>query len=272
MEIKQATTVDEVIQFLDEIIEHSKLEQKASGLFATFYREVTIKIKEGIINGEFQDGTRIEKLDVIFANRYLKAYYLHQSNQEPSACWEFTFQKTEVFWPIVLQHLLLGINAHINLDLGIACASVSNKENIGDLKSDFDKINAILGDLVESVEKCLTVIWPTLTILLKLSGKLDNFLIDFSMKTARDGAWKFANEFVLLPENQRDAEIHQRDLKITQIALLVSNPGYFVSGVFKIIRLFEKGTVAQKIIDLSKVNHYEPKVHQFDWQTETARL
>lgn len=253
MEIKQATTIDDVIQFLDEIIEKSKLEQKASGLFATLYRRVTLQIKEGITKGEFQDSARMEKLDVIFANRYLKAYYLHESNQEPSDCWELAFQKADAFWPIVLQHLLLGINAHINLDLGIACASVSTKENITDLKSDFDKINAILADLVESVEKCLAVIWPTLTILLQLSGKIDNFFIDFSMKTARDGAWKFANEFVLLPENQRDAEIHERDLKITKIALLISNPGYFVSGIFKIIRLFEKGTVAQKIIDLSKI-------------------
>jgi len=70
------------------------------------------------------------------------------------------------------------------------------------------------------------------------------------MKTARDGAWKFANEFVALPENQREACIQERDLKITKIARLISNPGFLVSSVFKFIRLFEKGTVAQKIIDL----------------------
>jgi hypothetical protein len=253
MEIKQATTIDEVIQFLNEIIEQSKLEQKASGLFATLYREVTIKIKEGIANGEFQDGQRMEKLDVIFANRYLKAYYLYFANEKPTECWGFAFQKTEDYWPIVLQHLLLGINAHINLDLGIACASVSTSDNIADLKSDFDKINSILSNLVESVEKCLAVIWPTLTIILKLSGKIDNFFIDFSMKTARDGAWKFANEFVVIPENRREVAIDERDSKITKIALLVSNPGYFAGNAFKIIRLFERGTVARKIIDLNRM-------------------
>ena len=42
---------------------------------------------------------------------------------------------------------------------------------------------------------------------------------------------------------------HERDVRITEIARLVSNPGYFVSAVFKFIRLFERGTVAQKIID-----------------------
>jgi hypothetical protein len=138
----------------------------------------------------------------------------------------------------------------VNLDLGIACAEVSTVEDIEDLRSDFDQINAILSSLVAHVEKCLIKIWPTLTIILKLSGKIDNFFIDFSMKTARDGAWKFANEFVAIQENQREACIELRDRRITEIARLVSNPGYFVSTVFKFIRLFEKGDIAQKIIDL----------------------
>ncbi|CAA9200067.1 DUF5995 family protein [Flavobacterium collinsii] len=250
MNIKQATTIDEVIQLLDEIIALSKIEQSAIGLFATLYREVTVKVKEGIQNGSFQNGERMEKLDVIFANRYLKAYYQYKAKEKPSECWGFAFEQAEKFWPIVLQHLLLGMNAHINLDLGIAAAEISTVEDIADLKADFDKINTILSSLVGSVEKCLIKIWPTLTWILKVTGKVDTFFIDFSMETARDGAWKFANEFVAVPEDKRESCTHERDVRITQIARLVSNPGYFVSAVFKFIRLFERGTVAQKIIDM----------------------
>ncbi|MBF4516332.1 hypothetical protein IRZ71_08260 [Flavobacterium sp. ANB] len=250
MNIKQANTINEVIQLLDEIIEKSKVEQSAIGLFATLYREVTVRVKEGIHDGSFQNGERMEKLDVIFANRYLKAYYQYQAKEKPSECWGFAFEQAEDFWPIVLQHLLLGINAHVNLDLGIASAQVSTIEDIGDLKSDFDQINAILSNLVGGVEKCLIKIWPTLTWVLKVTGKIDNFFIDFSMETARNGAWKFANEFVAVPENEREACTQLRDQRITEIARLVSNPGYFVSAVFKFIRLFERGTVAQKIIDM----------------------
>ncbi|MFD2938763.1 DUF5995 family protein [Flavobacterium notoginsengisoli] len=250
MSVKQASTINEVIQILDEIIETSKLEQSALGLFAMLYREVTVRIKQGIIEGSFQNGERMEKLDVIFANRYIEAYYQYKAKEKPSECWAFSFEQAEKFWPIVIQHLLLGMNAHINLDLGIAAAQVSTAENIGNLKADFDKINSILSSLVKGVEKCLIKIWPTLTVLLKLAGKADTFFIDFSMETARNGAWKFANEFVILPENQTQGCIEERDKKITEIARLVSNPGYYVSAIFKFIRLFEKGTVAQKIIDL----------------------
>ncbi|GGF04114.1 DUF5995 family protein [Flavobacterium limi] len=259
MNIKQATTIDEVIQLLDEIIEVSKLEQSAVGLFTMLYREVTVRIKEGIKDGSFQNGERMEKLDVIFANRYIRAYYEYKSKEKASECWEFSFQQAERFWPIVLQHLLLGINAHVNLDLGVASAEVSTAENITDLKSDFDQINIILSNLVVHVEKCLIKIWPTLTIILKLTGKIDNFFIDFSMKTARDGAWKFANEFVVTPEDQREVCIQARDKRIAEIARLVSNPGYFVSAVFKFIRLFERGDVAQKIINLQIIEEKQPE-------------
>lgn len=248
--MKQAGTINEVILLLDEIIERSKLEQSNLGLFAILYREVTVKVKEGIHAGAFQNGERMEKLDVIFANRYLKAYYQYQAKEKPSECWGFAFEQAENFWPIVLQHLLLGINAHINLDLGIASAEVSTVEDIEELKHDFDQINFILSSLVAGVEKCLIKIWPTLTWILKATGKIDNFFIDFSMETARNGAWKFANEFVAVPENEREACTQLRDKRITEIARLVSNPGYFVSAVFKIIRIFERGTIAQKIMDM----------------------
>jgi len=255
MNTKEATSIAEVMQCLDEIIERSKIEQCAIGLFATLYREVTLQIKNGIETGLFENPERMEKIDVIFANRYLKAYYQFKAGEKPSECWQFSFTKGEEYWPIVGQHLLLGINAHVNLDLGIACAQVSTPESIFDLHSDYNKINEILSNLVNGVEECLVKIWPTLYYILKLSGKIDNFLIDFSMKTARDGAWKYATEFVLLPENQRDASIKERDIKVTKIARLVSNPGYFASTIFKLIRLFERGTVADKINELSKVQY-----------------
>ncbi|GAA3771513.1 DUF5995 family protein [Flavobacterium ginsengiterrae] len=250
MNMKQAQNINEVILFLDEIIEKSKIDQSNLGLFAILYREVTVKVKQGIQDGAFQNGERMEKLDVTFANRYLKAYYEYEAKEKPSECWGFAFEQADKFWPIVLQHLLLGMNAHINLDLGIASAEVCTVEDIADLQHDFDKINSILSSLVGGVEKCLIKIWPTLTWILKFTGKIDTFFIDFSMETARNGAWKFANEFVAVPENEREACAQLRDQRITEIARLVSNPGYFVSAVFKFIRLFERGTIAQKIIDM----------------------
>ena len=255
MEIKQAKTIDEVIELLEEIIVVSMAKQTPLGYFAALYHKVTLKIKEGIAEGVFQDGDRMEKLDVIFANRYLKAYWQYKMKETPSLCWKFAFVKSEVYWPIMLQHLLLGINAHINLDLWIAAAQVCPGDSIADLKQDFDKINEILANLVGDVESALSQVWPTLKTILKYTSKADSFLIDFSMQIAREGAWKFAVELAPLSVEQADLAIIKRDEEVRKVAELVSDPGYIASGVFKFIRLFERGTVAEKIAVLAEVKY-----------------
>src|SRR3712207_8653052 len=55
--------------------------------------------------------------------------------------------------PLVVQHLILGMNAHINLDLGVAAATVApTPEELQSLKPDFMTINALLGRLFAVVE------------------------------------------------------------------------------------------------------------------------
>jgi hypothetical protein len=153
---------------------------------------------------------------------------------------------------VVLQHLLIGMNAHINLDLGIAAAEISKNKNIDDLQDDFMRINEILSSLVNEVQNNLAEIWPTLKKILQKTNKADDFLVDFSMKLARDGAWKFAKTISETPENHIDKFLKDRDEKIAEKAGLVINPGFVANLIFKIIRLGEKGTVASKINQLAK--------------------
>ncbi len=117
-----ATSIDEVIAQLTAIIEWSKQNNSRIGHFAALYRKVTIQVKKGSTDNFFDDGPRMERLDIIFANRYIHACYQYQTEQTPTQSWVRAFNETEHWWPIVLQHLLIGMNAHINLDLGIAAA------------------------------------------------------------------------------------------------------------------------------------------------------
>lgn len=245
--MKSVTTIKEVIEALDTIIQESKDTNSPLGYFAALYQKVTEKVQEGITDGFFEDGPRMEKLDVIFASRYLDAYWAYQKNETVTLSWLKAFELSKEYWPIVLQHLLIGMNAHINLDLGIAAAEVMKGKDIQHLKSDFDKINDILSSLVKEVENDLSEIWPTLKKILKWTGKIDDFLIDFSMEIARDGAWDFAVELSETPLNEQAAFIKERDESVAKIGNLITNPGWIASTIFKIIRLGEKGTVAEKI-------------------------
>lgn len=70
----KANSIAEVISHLDTVIAWSKQHQSRIGYFATLYRKMTIAVQEGIGNYSFTDGTRMERLDVNFANRYLQAW------------------------------------------------------------------------------------------------------------------------------------------------------------------------------------------------------
>lgn len=244
----QAKTIDEVIERLDVIIEDAKKNNSPIGYFPALYRKVTKQVKEGIEKGDyFEDNARMEKLDVLFANRYLTAYDQFVKKEKTTESWNIAFEKTKRYWPIVLQHLLWGMNAHINLDLGIAAARVAPGEAIHGLKDDFDKINTLLAGLVEGVEEDLSKVWPTLKIILTLSGKIDDFLVNFSMKVARNEAWKFATELAAKSPEEQAQLIAEKDQEIAQFAKFINPPGLIPKLVFGAIRLGEKRDIAEII-------------------------
>lgn len=242
-----ANTIDEVIKQLDDIILRSKNDQDPLGYFAALYRTVTVTVRDKLGKGYFDDDARMEKLDVVFASRYLKAYADYKEGKPVTKSWENAFTGALNKKLIVLQHLLLGMNAHINLDLGIAAVEVTTVNNLPDLKDDFNRINEILSSLVNEVQNDLARIWPFLLKILKLFKNVDDFLIDFSMTLARDGAWKFATELSGQSPDHSDLLIEDRDKKIAELADSITDHGFAIRFIFWIIRLGEKGNPATKI-------------------------
>ena len=246
-------TINDVIVVLDAIIAENQEANNTLGYFAVLYRKVTVDVKEGILNDFFDDGPRMEKLDVVFAKRYIDAYYAWKQKEPITQSWEKTFLLSKNPRILVLQHLLLGMNAHINLDLGIAAAEISTKENIQDLKNDFDKINQILASLVDEVQYGLSAIWPALKWLLKRLGKMDNYLVNFSIEIARDGAWDFATGIVQHNKNNWPGSIQLRDKKVADKSKIITQPGKWVQFLLWLIRLGERGTVSEKMKKLKEI-------------------
>lgn len=247
MERLPVNSIDDVISTLDIIIREAELNNDPLGYFAVLYQKVTVKVKEGIAEGYFDDGERMERLDVIFAKRYIDAWFCWKENEYVTLSWKKAFVISGNNDILVFQHLLLGMNAHINLDLGLAVAEISSKEDIHLIHNDFIKINQILSSLVSEVQHSLSSIWPMLTRLLSRTGRVDDFLVDFSMKVARDGAWEFATQMALLPVKGWQDGINNRDIRVSDKTKLITEPGRWVKFLFWIIRLGERGTVKEKI-------------------------
>ncbi|SHI64231.1 DUF5995 family protein [Flavobacterium terrae] len=246
----QANNITEVIKILDIIVEECKITNSPLGYFAVLYRKVTINVKDGIINNRFEDNNRMEKLDVLFANRYFKAYFDYKKNKTISKCWRISFKAIEKNH-LVLQHLLTGINAHINLDLSIATVETVDNLPIQSIKKDFDQINQLLSDMVDEVKQNMGAISPIFKLLMPLAKQWDDKLIQFSIETARDGAWLFATD---LSQNldKREELFIQRDLIIENLGFKLLNPKKTLQWLLNVILFFESGSVKSKIETLEK--------------------
>ena len=247
MTVKPADTIDEVVDRLTEIVEWSRAANSRLGYFAALYRNVTIKIGEGIAEGFFDDGGRMERLDVIFANRYLEACEAHRDGRPTTDAWTYAFRVSDQWWPIVLQHLLLGMNAHINLDLGIAAARTVPAGDLHRLHADFDKINQVLAALVSDVQNELAQIWLFLRVMNRYLGSVEGAIINFSMERARDHAWSVAERLAPLDESGQASEIAVLDTEVALFARVIRHPGVLGSTVTRLIRSGERGSVGGKI-------------------------
>ncbi len=223
----QADSIDGVLLSLDRVIEWAKQNSSRLGYFAALYRKVTRAVKQGIADGSFEDGPRMERLDVIFANRYLNAlerYVTTPENTPP--VWLLAFETSGRWQPIVLQHLLLGMNAHINVDLSVAAVQCVPSHGLAGLKADFFKINAILAALVQETKEELTAVWPLLRVLDRFVGKSDEGLTNVGMWLTRGHAWLRAEELALLGPDDQRARIADLDNDVTKLGQLILPTGW----------------------------------------------
>jgi len=238
------TTIEEVIAHLDTIITTEIAANSTLAYFPVLYKKVTERIKLGIQNKEFEDNPRMERLDVLFASRYIEAYEQWKAGQTPTDSWQVAFgtAKNKI---IVMQHLLLGINAHINLDLGIAVSeTVGPNGDLEAIKSDFNKINAILASLVSGVEQSISEISPVFYLLEKIGKGREDKIVTFSIAIARDEAWKFANQFHLA--SNKEGTIAERDIVIANLGRkLITSKSRILRWVIRFIRFFESKNVAR---------------------------
>jgi hypothetical protein len=233
------TTIDEVLSQLEKIIADSRSTGDRAGFFAALYHKVTAGVKEGIAKGSFQDGERMAELDVTFANRYLVALDAWRSGRPLTDSWKVAFTATKTSSLLVLQQLLLGINAHINLDLGIAAVETMKGKNLDDIHTDFDTINTIIGSLTYQVLHEIDLMSPLLSLMGLQGNNTNSFLIQFSIGNARDGAWCFAEDLSKQTGDNYAATIKTRDTGIATLAADLAHTTGFLRFTLWIIHLFE---------------------------------
>lgn len=220
----RASTIDEVIDALGEVVEGARRRGDRLGLFAALYRRTTEGVRDGIHAGRFDDPARMERLDVVFAERYFDAYHVHRRGGTPTGPWRYAFARAAEDGHLALQHLLLGVNAHIALDLGVSACATCGRGALQALEHDFFVINDILAEMVDRVQRDLNAVSPRLAALDRLGGRADERLAAAFLAHARRAAWRKALLYDAAPPNRRAPLLRRWDDQVTRVARRICPP------------------------------------------------
>jgi hypothetical protein len=198
------------------------------------YARVTDRVAAGIVDGRFDDGPRMDEFITEFAERYLRAF------DDPNArarCWQACWDVRDDGALLIVQHLLLGINAHVNYDLPQTAAAIARRSNDwAAVRRDFDAVNGILAETSVDVLRDLDRVsrWTNEAAVLG-GGKLFNF----SLRKARDQAWNAARRLAAMDAAQEADEVRELDRLVAVVAYLVVRPGFAASLAIRLARRFE---------------------------------
>lgn len=256
MAFEPARTTDDVLEQLQLIIQDCIKNNNRAGYFAVVYYGVTCRVKEDIQKNNFEDGPRMEVFDALFTNRYLEAWHQYKAGKKITDSWQIAFDTARLAPAILLQHLLLGMNAHINLDLGIAAVETMRGGKLQHLRRDFNSINAILGAMIDKVQHNISKVSPLMTLLDLHARNHDELLVGFSINTAREGAWHFARELEGKTGTAYQTCLQTRDNRIACLGNNIARPrSILLNLTLKAVRASEKQAPSQ-IIQL--LNIIEP--------------
>lgn len=246
-----ASNIDEVIAELDIIVEDTRSRRDPAGYFAAMYRAVTIRIKEDILAGRFEDGPRMDHVDTTFANYYLRAWEEHRSGGSPSGPWALAFDFGERSTPGVFQHLLLGMNAHINYDLALAVAE--GDEPLSALSRDYDRINDVLVALLDPLQDKVEAHVFGAPLIDCLLGKLDERFAGWEMAKARAHAWERALELEVADAAEQAKVVAYMDGYSQSIARRLLLPGGEHAFAWWVLRRLERTDVRAIIASVESV-------------------
>lgn len=210
-------TIDDVVDALSRIVRDARDRGDRLGLFAALYRRTTLQVRAALRAGEFHDAAWVERLDVVFAHRYLDAYVAFGHGRPTSHAWRLAFERSRQPGYLVLHHLLLGMAAHILLDLGVATAETAP----GDLarrRADFMAINGVLVRMLDDVQADVNRISPALAWLDRTGGTFDERLAGAVVRRWRTTAWRRATALDRAALAARGAHLRRFDRATVRVS------------------------------------------------------
>jgi hypothetical protein len=191
----------QVVEQMEQIIRQWESRNDRRAIFLSCYALMTQNMAVAVQSGEFNNPTWVDGLLHHFADYYFNA--LQAWEKDPAAApavWQLAFRATQDMRVQPVQHLLLGVNAHINYDLTFALEDMLCLEWKGlssaerqDRYADHCHVNQIIAQTVDAVQDgVLERYSPRMDIVDKVMGPIDEWAVVKLISHWRDEVWQSA--------------------------------------------------------------------------------
>jgi hypothetical protein len=188
-------------------------------IFLGCYRLMTRNMLDAIEAGRFHDGEWVWRLLERFADYYFAALdrFEHDGSSTPPV-WKLAFDATRDEDVTTLQHLLLGVNAHINFDLIFSLRDLLQAEwaeATPELRerrhADHELVNRIIGETTDVVQdQVVEQFSPWTDWLDKVLGPVDEWLTSQLISQWREDVWEAAVRYLEVADADTRAELRQQ--------------------------------------------------------------
>ncbi len=180
------------------------------GVFVTAYLTITKGVQAQCDAGGFLDPAWVRTYLIAFGTLYRDALQRDvlarttgglaggttsgtAANAPVPKAWRLSFDAARAGQGWVIQHLMLGVNAHINHDLALALLMAGIERDRASRYADHTAVNLVLERATLTLKTEVATKWaPVLEQLDHAAGTLDDDVTGFSIAKARDHAWAMA--------------------------------------------------------------------------------
>jgi hypothetical protein len=188
-------------------------------IFLGCYRLMTQNMLDAIDTGRFQDDVWVSNLLHRFTDYYFAALdQFDQHSPDTPVVWQLAFDATRDEDVTTLQHLLLGVNAHINFDLVFTLVDLLapewtdlTDERCTQRHADHALVNRIIGETIDAVQdQVIDRHSPWYDFVDKLLGPVDEWLTSRLISHWREEVWNNAVRYLESVTPEERVALRQR--------------------------------------------------------------
>jgi hypothetical protein len=228
-------------------LEHALRERHdRRAIFTSAYLVITAALHEQIAAGGFSDCGWVGEYTVIFANLYRDALVDFERGHLEAVpqAWQIAFATCRDNRALLIQDLVLGINAHINYDLALALQAAGIDPQRDSRYRDHVAVNNILRVTTDRLQDQVCALYaPTLKLLDRAAGRVDELLANFSVIRARENAWRAAVGLAQARDADELASLRARlNHRSATLARLILSPNPFFPWLVRALRRAEQAS------------------------------